>query len=313
MQFTTLGRTGLKVSVAGLGCGGSSRIGMFKYGVDHAAGIVRSAYDLGVNFFDTAHGYGTEPAVGKGLEGIKRDSYVLSTKYPSRNFTKDDDDFGKLLEQSLKSLKTDYLDILHFHGVRPEDYDTVVEKLLPKMEKAKKEGKLRFMGVTEIFNSDTTHEMLKKALDQDLWDVIMVGYNIINPTAVNNVLKMTMEKNVGTLCMYAVRAALSNPEQLKIDIAKILDAGKGDPKLLPRENTLDFLVKDGTAASIMEAAYRFCRHTKGIDVFLTGTSSADHLKDNIASILKPKLPDEILEKLDAMFGSVDIVSGELIE
>jgi aryl-alcohol dehydrogenase-like predicted oxidoreductase len=60
METITLGRTGLKATVAGLGCGGFSRIGFGKYGLDHAAGIVRTAYDNGVNFFYTATVYGTQ-------------------------------------------------------------------------------------------------------------------------------------------------------------------------------------------------------------------------------------------------------------
>ena len=310
MQFTTLGRTGLEVSVAGLGCGGHSRIGMKKYGIDHAAGIVRTAYDLGVNFFDTAHVYGTEPAVGKGLEGIKRDSYILSTKFPSGNVNKPEDDFEKILEQSLTSLKTDYIDIYHFHGVAPKDYVRVRERLIPKMEKAKKDGKVRFTGITELFGEDTAHEMVKQAFKDDFWDVVMLGYNIINPSAVKRVLPHTLKNNIGTLDMFAVRTALSNPEQLKVDVVKILEAGQADPELLPKEHTLDFLTGNGVAASIMEAAYRFCRHTKGIDVVLTGTSSIEHLRQNIEAIQKPKLPDVVLEKLDAMFGKVDVVSGQ---
>lgn len=81
MQYTTLGRTGLKVSVAGLGCGGPARLGQ-RYGGarSHAADLVRQAYDLGVKIFDTADSYGTEAAVGAGLAGLDRDSFVISTK-----------------------------------------------------------------------------------------------------------------------------------------------------------------------------------------------------------------------------------------
>ncbi|MEA2790338.1 MAG: hypothetical protein QOG73_2744, partial [Acetobacteraceae bacterium] len=64
MQYTTLGRTGLKVSVAGLGCGGFSKLGLGTgQSADHAAGIIRQALDLGVNLIDTAAVYGTEDVV----------------------------------------------------------------------------------------------------------------------------------------------------------------------------------------------------------------------------------------------------------
>src|SRR5262245_20286570 len=81
MDYTTLGRTGLKVSVAGLGCGGNSRIGLGT-GLTEAQSValVREALDLGVNFLDTAAAYETEPIVGKAIKGRPRESIVISTK-----------------------------------------------------------------------------------------------------------------------------------------------------------------------------------------------------------------------------------------
>ena len=80
MQTVRLGRTGLDVTVAGLGCGGHSRLGMANgHDEAHASRVVDAAIDLGINFFDTARAYGTEGAVGKALRG-RRDRVVLSTK-----------------------------------------------------------------------------------------------------------------------------------------------------------------------------------------------------------------------------------------
>ncbi|HTZ36186.1 MAG TPA: aldo/keto reductase, partial [Stellaceae bacterium] len=82
MDYTTLGRTGLKVSVAGLGCGGFSRLGLGTGGGDDGAiAIVRQAIDLGVNLFDTAAAYGTEEVLGKAIAG-RRDGLVICTKAP---------------------------------------------------------------------------------------------------------------------------------------------------------------------------------------------------------------------------------------
>src|SRR5437588_10015653 len=83
MEYTTLGRTGLKVSIAGLGCGGFSRLGLGTGGTEAGAiGIIRAALDLGVNLFDTAAAYGTEPVLGKALQGVPRDTVVICTKAP---------------------------------------------------------------------------------------------------------------------------------------------------------------------------------------------------------------------------------------
>jgi aryl-alcohol dehydrogenase-like predicted oxidoreductase len=308
METVILGRTGLKATVAGLGCGGFSRIGIEKYGLNHAAGIVRTAFDEGVNFFDTAAVYGTQGAVGKGLAGIPRDRYILSTKFPYRNKT--GEDLLRSLDESLRELGTDYVDIYHLHGVSAADYPAVKETLVPAMEQAKKAGKIRFLGITEAFVSDTIHGMFKLCLEDDIFDVIMAGYNILNPSAAKRVFPAAREKKLGVLCMFAVRSALSNPAQLRVDIGRILAQGQADPGLVKDERVLDFLVDSGEASTIMEAAYRFCRHTPGLDVVLTGTSSAAHLRDNLASIQKGPLSGAILEKLETLFGRVDCVSGQ---
>ncbi|HMF49825.1 MAG TPA: aldo/keto reductase, partial [Candidatus Saccharimonadales bacterium] len=82
MEYTTLGRTGLRVSVVGLGCGGPSRLGMRNdaQSADNAVALVKQALDLGVNFLDTAQTYGTEPILGKAIAGVPRDRLVISTK-----------------------------------------------------------------------------------------------------------------------------------------------------------------------------------------------------------------------------------------
>src|SRR5882757_5345 len=87
MQYTTLGKTGLKVSVAGLGCGGFSRLGMPAGKTeDEAARLILDAVDLGINLIDTAPAYGTEAVVGKALKSLPRQSVVVATKaYVHRN------------------------------------------------------------------------------------------------------------------------------------------------------------------------------------------------------------------------------------
>jgi aryl-alcohol dehydrogenase-like predicted oxidoreductase len=202
------------------------------------------------------------------------------------------------------------VDIYHLHGVAPEDYPRVRDTFVPVMRKLQQEGKIRFLGITEVFAKDTAHEMFALALPEDMFDVIMTGYNILNPSAAKRVLPPAHAKNVGTLNMFAVRKALHSAEQLAIDIDRILEKGQADPALIDRNAPLGFLTQGGGAASIMDAAYRFCRHTPGVDVVLTGTGNRAHLLENLASIEKPPLPPEITEKIEALFGKVDCVSGQ---
>jgi aryl-alcohol dehydrogenase-like predicted oxidoreductase len=312
MQTTLLGRTGLSVTAAGLGCGGFSRIGVAKYGEAHASGIARAAYDAGVTFFDTAAVYGTETALGKGLAGLPRSSYVLSTKFPYRGPAglQGPELLVKTLDESLRALGTDYIDVYHIHAVTAADYPWVRGTLLPELLRAKEKGKIRFVGITEQFAVDTSHEMLKLALPENHFDVIMTGYNLLNPSAAKTVLPTAIKNNVAVLCMFAVRSALSNPAQLKIDLGRILARSQGGAGLTDDPHILDFLLEPGAAESITEAAYRFARHTPGITVTLTGTSEKAHLLANLRSINAPPLPSAVLARLSALFGNVDCVSGQ---
>src|SRR6187402_3497955 len=133
MHHTTLGRTGLQVSVAGLGCGGHSRLGQ-SYGATEAqsVAVIHEALDLGINLIDTAQLYGTESIVGKALRG-RRDSVVLSTKAipvdkdrplrPKR--------LRRSVERSLKRLGTDHVDLFFIHGLQVRDLHHVREALVP--------------------------------------------------------------------------------------------------------------------------------------------------------------------------------------
>jgi aryl-alcohol dehydrogenase-like predicted oxidoreductase len=312
MDYTTLGRTELKVSVAGLGCGGPSRLGLRdnKSQRDCVA-LVRQALDLGVNFLDTAEVYGTEEIVGKAIAEIPRDRIVLSTKkkFPLDDPSEPAGEVRKSLEQSLRRLRTDYIDIYHGHGVEPGDYAYASSKLLPVLLRMREEGKIRFIAISEAFLDDPGHRMLGVALEAGRWDVVMVGFNILNPSARNRVFAKTLQENIGTLVMFAVRRALSQPDRLKAIVADLIQKGAIPPGSVNPDDPLDFLRQEGGAATVPEAAYRFCRHEQGVDVVLTGTGNSAHLQANVEAILKPALPSGVLQRLETIFGNLDTLTG----
>lgn len=308
-----LGKTGLKVSVAGLGCGGPSRLGMRNdpQSANHAVGLVKQGLDLGINFLDTAQTYGTEPIIGRAIGGMPRDKLVISTKktLPSEDNPDPENEITEGLEQSLKFLGTDYIDVYHLHGVEPKDYGFAKERLLPVMRRLKEQGKIRFIGVTEGFVLDPSHQMLQSSLAEDVWDVVMVGFNMLNPSARKTILSATMEKGVGVLNMFAVRRALSQPQRLQSLCAELIASKAIDSDGLNPSDPLGFVLQLSDAASLPEAAYRFCRHQPGIHVVLTGTGNPEHLRENVAAILKPALPEAVVRKLDDLFGRLDSLSG----
>ena len=311
MKMIELGRTGLEVSIAGLGCGGHSRLGL-AYGNDEseAIRIVECAIDLGVNFIDTARVYGTESVVGRAVKG-KREELVLSTKSivsrGGKQLTKVE--VVDCLDKSLSKLQTDYIDVYNLHGVSAEDYPYCVNEIIPELLKQKEKGKIRFLGITEQFISDPSHEMLKLALPDDYFDVVMVGFNMINPSARDCVFPLTIKNNVATQIMFAVRRALSKPDALAEVIDMLIENGDIEASLVDAGTALGFVEEHEEVESIVQAAYRFCRHEPGATIVLTGTGSEDHLKQNIESILAGPLPVEITSRLSEIFGKVDSVSG----
>ncbi|MBA58159.1 MAG: aldo/keto reductase [Gammaproteobacteria bacterium] len=312
MEFKRFGSTDLEVSRVGLGCGGHSRLGLVNGGVSQASSIVSHAMDLGINFFDTARIYGTEEIVGEALKG-KRSECVISTKTlvmdRQGSFLSPDKIVGSL-EKSLSRLRTDYVDIFNLHGVRPEELDFCLENYLEPLLREVAKGKIRYLGITELFGEDTRHEMLEKVLEREIFDSLMVGFNLLNPSARKKVFPLCVEKNVGTQIMFSVRRALSNPEHLKKTVGQLIENNEVDETMLDKDNPLQFLMDEPGVRSVVDAAYRFCIREPGVDVVLTGTGSKEHLSENVRALTGPVLSDDLLQRLEKIFGGVTTVSGD---
>ena len=302
MQYTTLGRTGLRVSVAGLGTGGFSRLGL-KAGKteDESARLILEAVDLGINFIDTAPTYGTEGVVGKALKTIRRDQVVIATKAQIRGGA-GAKEVAASLDKSLKLMGTDHVDVLNLHGIELDEYDHAMS-VVPALLDARKSGKIRHIGITENPINDFNNEMLRKrALNDAVWEVTMVGFHMMHQVARHNVFPATRAKGIGTLLMFAVRSMFADPPRIVREMKALADKGLVEKWLGESRDPLGFLVHEGGASNVIEAAYRFARHEPGVDVVLFGTGDAAHLKTNVASLLKPPLPDADRAKLARLFG-----------
>jgi aryl-alcohol dehydrogenase-like predicted oxidoreductase len=311
MEYVTLGATGLRVSVLGLGGGGHSRLGQRTGASEQVStNLVRRALALGVTFIDTAEAYGTESIIGTALRDVRREDVVLSTKKSMRAQGRliTAAELTRGLDASLKRLGTDYVDIYHLHGVHTDQYDYAIAELAPAMLQLRDVGKIRLLGITEPFAADTGHQMLARAVRDEYWDVVMVGFNMLNQSARDRVLTETLRRGIGVLCMFAVRDALSRPEKLRQTVDELVRDGLIDPELVNLQNPLDFIAQ--AAESLPDAAYRFCRAEPGVHVVLSGTGNMGHLEQNIASILGPPLPESVRARLIELFAHVDTVSGQ---
>jgi aryl-alcohol dehydrogenase-like predicted oxidoreductase len=314
MEYVTLGKTGLYVSVAGLGCGGNSRLGLGRGKTEaEAIALVRQALDMGLNLLDTAAAYGTEALIGKAIKTVPRDRVVITTKAlihrgsvpipPERVVAS--------LENSLRQLDTDYIDVFQLHGVLPLDYDYVREHIVPHVQREQEKGKFRHLGLTEMASDDHEHRMLQQAVHDAVWEVMMLGFNMMNQTARSTLFPYTMANQIGTLLMFVVRYIFSHPARLKTTMQQLVATGQVPEWLATTDQPLEFLIHADGASSLTDAAYRFVRHEPGVHVVLFGTSNPAHLRANIASLLKPPLPVADRQRLADLFGHLIGVGFEL--
>jgi len=192
--------------------------------------------------------------------------------------------------------------VFNLHGVEADEYDYALNTIAPALLKEKAKGKFRHLGLTENPIVDFTNEALKRALRDPVWEVYMVGFHMMHQGARQNVFAKTLPQGVGTLLMFAVRSMFADPPRIAREMKALADKGLVEKWLGETDDPLGFLVHEGGAANVIEAAYRFVRHEPGVDVTLFGTGDAAHLRTNVASLLKPPLPEADRQKLAKLFG-----------
>lgn len=304
-----LGRTGLTVSVLGLGSGGMNRLGQKRgLGKDEITSLVRQALELGINLIDTAPAYlAAEELLGEALAGIPRDSYVLCTKFQPRKQggggLREPEELRTSLEDSLRKLRTDYVDVLYLHGVTPDQYDVITDRFVEPLLAVRNSGLAHFTGATELFERDHGHEALQRALETDWCNVAMLGFNLLSPAAVNTVLPLARERNVGIVVMCAIRSVISDPAVLQATIRKWKDEGLLASEAVPDDAPLDWLLGPDVA-TLTDAAYKFVADQAGVSCLLTGTANLDHLGANVRAVEGPRLRPQLNRRVLDTFGPV---------
>jgi aryl-alcohol dehydrogenase-like predicted oxidoreductase len=314
MDYVTLGKTGLRVSVAGLGCGGNSRLGLELGKTEaEALALVRQALDLGVNLFDTAAAYDTEALIGTAIKSVPRDQVVITTKalIHRRSEPLPPARVVESLERSLRQLDTDYIDVFQLHIVPPAMYDHAFLHVAPVLLREQEKGKFRHLGITETSPNDHEQRMLQRAVHDGVWEVVMLGFNLMHHNARKHVFPHTIANNIGTLLMFVVRNVFSQPAKLVATMQELVATGQVPAWLAETDNPLGFLLHAGGASSVTDAAYRFVRHEPGVHVVLFGTSNPEHLQTNIDSLLKPPLPEADRQQIAILFGHLLGVGLEL--
>jgi len=210
--YRTLGKTGIRVPVIGMGILSSG-----------SPALMRAALDAGITHFDSTAAQPqqmrNEEMIGEVLRGLPRESVVFGTKihlrqdYKTGLYTKEatEDEFLKKLDMALKRLKMDYVDIVYHHMVSRRE-SAFHEPAMKAMEKAKKAGKARFLGITTHSNMP---EVVQAAADSNFYEVVMASYNYKqkNRWQVKKAVAKAADAGLGVVAIKVIRGGLGKGEK----------------------------------------------------------------------------------------------------
>ena len=323
MEMRVFGRTGMRLSVLGFGCGAVGGLMVRGDPLDQERTIAR-AIGAGVNYFDTAVQYGngeSETNLGRVLQKLKPANVVVGTKVrlPAADFGRIADVVAKSLEGSLARLRLDRVDLFHLHNAITEtgggealSVQQVLGDVAPAFERLRQQGKTRFLGLTAIGDTAALHQVI----DASVFDSAQVVYNMLNPSAATELPANYPAQDYGRLFDHTKAAGVG------VIGIRVLAGGalSGSPERHPiaspppepigsamsydvdvaRASRLMPLVKEGFAASLTEAATRFAISHPAMGTILVGMATPQQFEAALAAVQKGPLPPAALDRLTAL-------------
>ncbi|CAG7643266.1 aldo/keto reductase [Paenibacillus allorhizosphaerae] len=308
MQHRPLGKSGVSISTVTFGCwelGG----GPWEFTSDeNNIRTLHAALNEGITTFDTAEGYGSghsEEIVGQALEGRRQDC-IISTKVSRANLAPDN--VRKSAEQSLRRLRTDYIDIYYIHW---PSYDIPVAETLGEFNKLKEEGKIRAIGV-----SNFSIDQLKEASQYAQIDVIQPEYSLLHRGIEKEIIPYCLEQQIGIMSYSSIAKGILTGafhfggKKLETDDFRATRR-LFLPEHLEAETQLINLmqhISERKGISMSQLAISWLLHRPAMTSAIVGTQSISHLKDN-AEAANVQLEEDDLQQLmevsDAVLAMID--------
>jgi len=306
----TLGRTGLQVSEVGFGSWGIGGKIWRDSNDQSSLNALAKAFDLGVNFVDTALIYGnghSEQLIGQALKYRRENIYIASKVSPKDGGwpPRPGVSFGKAFplrhvkkctEESLKNLKRDSLDLQQFHiwsreWAGDDDFREAVEWL-------KQSGKARFVGISVNDHEPAT---VMAVLRTGLIDCVQVIYNIFDPSPADELFPLCQQMNIGVIARVPFdEGSLAG----KITAETSFEAGdwraryfSGDRKQEVLRRVAALQQDLGNQEPLAHTALRFCLSHPAVSTVIPGMSKASHVEENIAAAAEGALAESTLEML----------------
>ncbi len=302
MKYRILGSTGLKVSVVG--------VGTWQFGGEwgqafeqaQADAVLGKAKELGINLIDTAECYGdhhSETLIGQFLRG-QRPQWVIATKFGHKyhsSFNRSERwsaaEVVSTLQDSLRALQTDYVDLLQFHSGKDEVFDN------PELWKALgglvQSGKVRHLGISVGANQDNSYQTSRAS--QVGAEAIQVIYNRLDRTPEEKVLPLCIEQNLGVLARvplasgflsgkYRPGTVFSDPEDIR---------SKRDPaQVEERLRQVEQIRKDEVPAGVSMASWAlaWCLQHPAVTCVIPGCKNAAQVAANAAAADLPLVRED---------------------
>ncbi|MCZ6677444.1 MAG: aldo/keto reductase [Candidatus Poribacteria bacterium] len=306
LPTATLGRTGLEVTRLGYGAmeirtefaGNENR----PLSEDQAETILNAVLDSGINYIDTADCYGrSEEFIGRFISH-RRDEYYLATKcgchpdhgqkhkgWVGKIWTKENIHRG--VDESLRRLKTDYIDVMQFHGATVEDCEkgNVIEAL----QEAQAQGKLRWIGTSSALEHKPTF------LQWGSFDVFQLGYSALDRTA-EDFITEAAEAGTGTVIRGGVAQGEPGEGRGNSDNwQKAFDAAKLDELREEGESRTGFVL-------------RFTLSHPHVHTTIVGTRNPDHLRENARTAQRGALAPDVYAEAKRRLDAVGLKPAELV-
>jgi len=331
MEYRVLGRTGLRVSALGFGCGNIGGL-MIRGAPAERERAVARALELGVNYFDTAPLYGdgqSEQHLGQALRAVKADAYVGTKVRLGPGPVADmPAAIVRSLDDSLRRLGMARVDLLQLHnrvtlggGGTAVAARDVLDTILPTLRRLVEQGKARCCGITAL--GDTA--ALLDVLDDDAVHTAQVCHNLLNPTAAHatppgfpahdfgGLLARCRERRTGAIVIRVLAGGALSGGDARHPIAspppEPIASGPEYAVDVARARILGTLVKEGLADSLVEAALRFALGSDAVSTVLLGYSSLDHLEYAAACVARGPLPEAAAARLPALWQEIIAVAA----
>ena len=326
MELRPLGRTGLRVSALGFGCGDVGGLIVKGTPAERERAVAR-AVEAGINYFDTASSYGggeSERNLGRTLKAVGVHPHV-GTKF--RVEPAETDLAGAItrsLEASLERLGVDSVDLFQLHNLivredgapapgRGLSARRVLDEVVPALATLKRQGKIRFAGITALGDTGAVHTVI----DAGVIDTAQVCLNILNPSAAvavpagfpaqdfGRLLDRARHRRVGVINIRVLAAgALSGTMQrhgLAMPNVAPIASGPDYATDVEHAQRLQPLVDKGYAADLVEASIRYSLTSDAVSTVLVGYSTLEHLEHAIAAVERGPLPAPAVDLLTGLW------------